>query len=321
MANYVLKRLLQFVPVFFGVTALVFLLLRLAPGDAAHDRLQDRGMDLTAENLRAVKAELGLDRPIWTQYGRWLGAVLRFDLGASILSGEPVSAELARRFRKTAYLALPAMLLTLIAAFPLGLLAALYQGRLWDRITRIAAVAVMSIPAFCLGLVFILVFSVNLGWLPSFGAGSPAHLVMPCLVLSIASAAQYARFIRSALLEELSKEYVRAARARGIGRLTILVFHGMKNALIPIITSLGMSLALMLGGSAVVEKVFSWPGMGACLIDAVLNRDYPVVQGCVLLYAFIFAGINLAADLFCIILDPKLRPAGRLAQNRSISDE
>jgi peptide/nickel transport system permease protein len=312
LSNYIVKRLLHFIPVFFGVTVLVFFLLRAAPGDAAHTRLQDRGMDLSEENLAVARAELGLDRPVWAQYGRWLGAMFRLDLGNSLMSGEPVTGELARRFRLTLRLALPAMALALITAFPLGLLAALRQGKLWDKITRVAAIAAVSIPSFCLGLVLILVFSTTLRWLPSFGAASPSHLVMPCLVLFIASAAHYTRFIRSVLLEELSMEYVRAARARGIGTLTILVFHAARNALAPIITSLGTSLALMLGGSAVVEKVFSWPGMGSCLIDAVLNRDYPVVQGCVLLYALIFTGINLVADMACIITDPRV---GRALEN------
>jgi peptide/nickel transport system permease protein/nickel transport system permease protein len=310
--GYVVKRLVHFIPVFFGVTALVFFLLRLAPGDAAHIRLQDRGMDLSEENLAAARAELGLDRPLWGQYVRWLGAVFRLDLGVSIVTGEPVAGELGRRFRLTLYLTLPAMALVLIAAFPLGLLAALHQGKLWDRITRFAAIAAAAVPSFCRGLVFILVFSTGLRWFPSFGAGSPRHLVLPCLVLFIASAAHYTRFIRSALLEELSKEYIRAARARGIGTWTILIFHGIRNALIPIITSLGMSLSLMLGGSAVVEKVFSWPGMGSCLIDSILNRDYPVVQGCVLLYAFLFTGVNVLTDMICILLDPKV---GRNARN------
>jgi peptide/nickel transport system permease protein len=307
VGGYIVKRLLHFIPVFFGVTALVFFLLRVAPGDAASIRLQDRGMDLSEENLAGVRAELGLDRPLGVQYGNWLGAVFRQDLGNSIVTGEPVIGELKRRFRLTLRLTLPAMVLVLLAAFPLGLLAALYQGRFWDKITRIAAIMMMSIPSFCLGLVFILVFSARLRWFPSFGAGSPVHLVMPCLVLFTASAAHYTRFIRSTILEELSQEYVRAAKARGISAWTILVFHGIKNALIPIITSLGMSLSLMLGGSVVVERVFSWPGMGSCLIDAVLNRDYPVVQGCVLLYALMFTGINLFADILCVMLDPRVK--------------
>jgi peptide/nickel transport system permease protein len=315
VGRYIAKRLLQFIPVFFGLTILVFCLLRLAPGDAARIKLQDRGLDLSAESLASARAELGLDRPILAQYGSWLSAILRLDLGNSIVSGEPVARELARRFRMTLLLTLPAKIVVVIIAFPLGLLAALHQGKFWDRITRIAAIVVMSVPSFCLGLLGILIFAVTLRWLPSFGAGSTdklvslTHLIMPCLVISIAATAHYTRFIRSALLEELSKEYVRAARARGIGRETVLLRHGMKNALIPIFTSLGMSLALMLGGSAVVEKVFSWPGMGSGLIDAVLSRDYPVVQGCVLLYAFIFSGINLLTDILCIILDPQVRRA------------
>jgi peptide/nickel transport system permease protein len=304
--------------VFFGVTALVFFLLRLAPGDAASIRIQDRGMDLSEENLAAARTELGLDMPGWVQYGRWLGALFRLDLGNSIVSGEPVIGELRRRFGLTLRLTLPAMALVLVAAFPLGLLAALYQGRLWDRITRIFAIVMMSVPSFCLGLVFILVFSANLQWLPSFGAGTPAHLIMPGLVIFIASAPRHTRFIRATLLEELSKEYVRAAKARGIDAWTILICHCIKNALVPILTSLGMSLALMLGGSAVVEKVFSWPGIGSCLIDAVLNRDYPVVQGCVLLYAVIFTGINLVTDIGCIILDPKV---GKVVRNSARGGE
>jgi ABC-type dipeptide/oligopeptide/nickel transport system permease component len=310
------RRLLRFIPVFFGVTALVFCLLRLAPGDAAFIRLRDRGQDLSAEALAAVRAEMGLDRPLWEQYGRWLASLARLDLGRSLMTGEPVARELARRFRMTAALTLPVMALTLLAAFPLGLLAARRQGWFWDGLTRFTSIAGMSVPPFCLGLLCILIFSVRLRLLPSFGAGSPAHYIMPCLVLAVPAAAHYTRFIRSALLEELSQEYVRAARARGIAPGTILFAHGLRNALIPVVTSLGMNFALLLGGSAVVEKVFSWPGMGSCLIDAVLNRDYPVIQGCVLLYAVLFAGINLLSDLLCRYIDPKQRrtsgPAGQI---------
>ncbi|GHV71959.1 glutathione transport system permease protein GsiC [Spirochaetia bacterium] len=302
MAKYIAKRLLQFIPVFFGVTVLVFFLMRLAPGDAARLKLNDRGMELSAENLSAVRSELNLHRPIWIQYGRWLGDALKGELGRSIFSGEPVKQELVRRFSKTLYLTLPVMLLVLILALPLGILAARFQGKCWDHLTRITAIAGMSIPSFCLALVFILVFSVTLRWLPSFGSESAAHFIMPTLVLTLASAAHYTRFIRSSLLEELSKEYVRAGRARGIKTGTLILSHGLRNALIPIVTSFGMNFALLLGGQAVVEKVFSWPGMGSCLIDAVLNRDYPLVQGCVLLYAFLFSILNLVTDILCMIL-------------------
>ncbi|GHT78841.1 ABC transporter permease [Spirochaetia bacterium] len=296
---------------FFGVTALVFCLLRLAPGDAAYIILQDRGVDLSRESLAKARSELGLDKPLPVQYGAWLKGVLKLDLGNSLLTREPVSAELSRRFRMTLVLTLPSMALVVLIAFPLGVLFAVYQGKIWDTIGRIAAIAAMSVPAFCAGLLCILLFSVRLRWLPSFGAGTPAHMVMPCFVLAASSAAHYTRLIRSALLEELSKEYVRAARARGVGQKNLIYAHAMKNALFPVLTSLGMSFALMLGGAAVVEKVFSWPGMGMYLIDAVIRRDYPAVQGCVLLYAFLFTFVNLAVDILCIVLDPRLNRAGQ----------
>jgi ABC-type dipeptide/oligopeptide/nickel transport system permease component len=228
-----------------------------------------------------------------------------------VLTHEKVSVELSRRFRMTVLLTLPSMALVVLIAFPLGVLSAVYQGKTWDTVSRITAIAAMSVPAFCAGLLCILFFSVRLQWLPSFGAETPAHFVMPCFVLVIGSAAHYTRLIRSALLEELSKEYIRTARARGVGPKDLIWAHAMKNALLPVLTSLGLSLALMLGGAAVVEKVFSWPGMGMYLIDAVIRRDYPAVQGCVLLYAFLFTLVNLAADILCIVLDPQARRAGR----------
>jgi peptide/nickel transport system permease protein len=303
----VLKRLLQFVPVFFGVTALVFFLMRLAPGDTAYILLRDRGLDVSSEAVAETRHELGLDLPPALQYGRWLSSVLRLRLGNSLITGEDVAPELLRHFRMTLLLTLPSLTLVLIFAFPLGALSAVYKGRLWDSLTRLGAIACMSIPAFCVGLLLILIFSVRLKWLPSFGAGGLPHLLMPCFVLSLGPAAHYTRLIRSALLEELSAEYVRAARSRGIGPFTILVFHAMKNALVPILTALGMSFALMLGGQAVVEKLFSWPGLGKYLIDAILARDYPVVQGCALFYAFLFAALNLAADIVCMGIDPAVR--------------
>jgi peptide/nickel transport system permease protein len=284
--------------------------LRLAPGDAAYIRLQERNIDLTPQALAAARAELGLDRPLIEQYGRWLNDIAHLKLGASIISGEPVAEGLARHFRITLLLAVPSIIFTMMIAFPLGIFSALRQGKLTDGITRAAAIVFMSVPGFCLAFIFILIFAVRLKWLPSFGVGRGGvntfvHLVMPCLTLGILGAAYYMRFIRSALLEELSGEYVRAAKARGINTMRILVFDALKNAAIPITSSLGISLALMLGGQAVIEKVFSIPGIGAYLIDGVMRRDYPVVQGCVLLYAFLFVTINLAVDMLCIALDPK----------------
>ncbi|MDR0524945.1 MAG: ABC transporter permease [Spirochaetaceae bacterium] len=306
MKNYMIQRLSQCVAVFFGVTVLVFFLIRIAPGDAAYIHLQDLGLDLSKERLASIREELGLNRPIPIQYLLWLRDVLRLDLGISLQTGEPVLRELILHFRRTVTLAFPVILSIPVFAFPLGILCAIYQSRFLDGFLRLFIIVMMSIPSFCLGLILILFFSVHLKWLPSFGAGTPAHRILPGLTIAIGSIAYYTRFIRGAFLEEFAKEYIRCARARGV-KLSGLVRSAAKNALIPIVTSLGMSLALMLGGSAVVEKVFSYPGVGKYFIDAVMRRDYAVVQGCVLLFAFLFAGLNLASDLMCGALYPASR--------------
>lgn len=313
MKKLLMQRLLQCAPVFFGVTILVFFLLRIAPGDGAYLRLHDLGLDPSPEALAEIRESLGLNRPIPVQYLVWLRDLLRLDLGRSLATGEPVIAELSLHFRWTVALTLPVILVIPAAAFPLGLLSALYQRRLWDGAIRWPVILIMSVPSFCLGLLFILLFGVHLKWLPSFGAGTPAHSVLPALTLALGSIAYYARFIRAVFLEEFAKEYIRAARARGVGRPG-LVRSALKNALIPVITSLGMSAAMLLGGSTVVEKVFSWPGVGKYFIDAVLRRDYQVVQGCVLLFAVLFVSINLIADMLCLLLDPLLRRNGTEAR-------
>lgn len=295
------------IPVMLGVTALVFVLLRLAPGDAARIRLEDIGIDPSPEALAQMRGELGLDQPVAAQYIRWLGGVLRLDFGNSITTGQPVISEFLSHFRWTWQLALPALLVIIAIALPAGVLSAMHQGRALDNASRVASMLVLSIPGFCLGLMLVMLFSVGLGWLPSFGAGTAAHMVLPCLTLALGSAASYTRLVRAALLEELSREYIRAARARGVKPWRLVCRHALPNAALPLITSLGMNLALMLGGSAVVERVFSWPGVGKLLIDAVLKRDYNVVQGCVLMFAFFFVLVNLLADLLCMALDPKAR--------------
>ncbi|GMO35825.1 MAG: nickel ABC transporter permease subunit NikB [Termitinemataceae bacterium] len=299
--------------VFFCVTALVFCLLRLAPGDAAYIRLKDRGIDLTSSALAAARAELGLDKPIIKQYFLYLNSVLHFDFGVSITNNENITSGIERHFKTTLLIAIPSFLFILIVAFPIGILSALHQKKLFDNASRLVSLVFMSIPSFCLALTAILIFSVRLKWLPSFGiSGSSTteicrHLVMPCLVLGSSGGAYYGRFIRSAILEELSSEYVRAAMLRGIDCKTILIFGVLRNASIPIVSSLGMSFAMLLGGQAVIEKVFSIPGLGRYLIDALLQRDYPVALGCVILYVFLFTIINLLCDIICIILDPKIR--------------
>ncbi|MDR2494138.1 MAG: ABC transporter permease [Spirochaetaceae bacterium] len=304
MRKLLVRRLLHFFPTLFGVTALVFFLMRAAPGDGAYLRLRELGLDPSAEAVAAIREQLGLNRPLAAQYLAWLKDVFRLNLGTSLTTGEPVRTALARHFRWTLRLTAPVIPAILLAAFPLALASAL--NRRFDRAARAVLLVVMSVPSFCLGLLLIFLFSVRLRWLPSFGAGTKAHLALPVLTLSAGAAAYYARFIRAVLLEEFSKEYVRAARARGVRQRDILRAV-LKNALIPITTSFGMSFATLLGGSAVVEKVFSWPGVGKYFIDAVLRRDYPVVQGCALLFAVVFVSANLTADIACLFLDPRAR--------------
>ncbi|MDR0721946.1 MAG: ABC transporter permease [Treponema sp.] len=307
MLGYVLKRLLHFIPVLLGVTVLVFALLRLAPGDAARLRLVARGFDPSPEALRELRETLGLNRPLGEQYLRWLGDIGRLDFGRSVVTGKPVLTEYLLHLKASGALGFSALLFSAGIAFPAGVFSAMFKGRAFDALCRAAAITFLSIPSFCLGLFFILFFSVTLGWFPSFGFGSFRHLVLPVLTLGLGSAAQYTRFIRSVLLEEFSKDYIRAARARGIKPVALVWGLALKNAAAPVLTTLGMHLALLLGGSAVVEKVFSWPGAGKYLIDAILQRDYPVVQCVVICLACFFAGINLLTDILCMLIDPQLR--------------
>ncbi|MDR3210001.1 MAG: ABC transporter permease [Oscillospiraceae bacterium] len=311
MRKIILTRLGSFAAVLFCVTILVFALMRLAPGDAAYMQLEEFGVDLTAENLDAARVRLGLNKPMAAQYAHWLGRVLRLDLGRSSVTGRPVLPEFLAHLKYTALLSVPALLLIVVIAVPLGALSAMYERRALDHLTRGASILLLSAPAFCVGLALILLLSVRLRLLPSFGAESPKHLIMPCVTLSLGAIASYTRFMRGAVLDELSRDYVRAARARGIAPGVIVWRGAMRNAAIPMVTSLCMSLGLLLGGSSVVEKIFSWPGVGKFLIDAIMQRDYAVVQCCVLLFAVFFAALNLAADLICMGLDPKLRTAGR----------
>lgn len=304
------KRLAQFTAAFFGVTILVFVMLRAAPGDAARLYLGERAIDISEETVARARRELGLDRPPAAQYLSWLAGVARLDWGVSSATKEPVVRVIAPRLRVSALLALPVLAAIVLAAFPLGLCCALGQRGAFDTLIRAAAVALGSVPSFCAGILLILFFSVKFRVLPSFGAGSAVHYLMPGLTLALGAVAYYTRLVRSSFLEEFSKEYIRSGRARGIRPLT-LARSAAKNAALPVISSLGLSLAHLLGGQAVVEKLFGLPGMGSCLIDSVMRRDYAVTQGCVLVYVLLFSLINLAADLFCLWLDPKIR-AGKV---------
>ncbi|MDR2510169.1 MAG: ABC transporter permease [Spirochaetaceae bacterium] len=302
-ALFVLRRILQLVPVFFGVTFLSFMLIRAAPGDAARFVLAERGIDLSGAALEKTRRELGLDAAAIVQYGAYIKAVLRGNLGRSYITKEPVTAELGRRFRVTALLSLVSMTLALAAAIAAGALCAVKQNTAFDRIVRVICLFGLSLPAFCLALLLIAAFALKTRLLPVFAGGGIARYILPCVTLTSGGAAYYTRFIRAALLEDFSKPYILAAKARGLSTAAI-VRAAMKNASLPVLSSLSMSLAFLLGGNIVVEKIFAIPGVGSCLIDGITKRDYAAVDGCVLLYAAIFSLLNLISDIACARIHP-----------------
>lgn len=303
MGMFVARRVLQFIPVFLGVTFLSFLLIRAAPGDAAHFFLAERGIDVSADALRSARKELGLDTAIPRQYAAYLQAILSGNFGVSHLTKEPVAKELARRFRVTFLLSVSSLAAALAISLAAGALCALRHNSGFDKAVRFLSLLGLSLPSFCLAFALIVLFGVKLRALPVFGGTGPARYILPCITLVTAAAAYYTRFIRAVLLEEFSKEYIQAAKARGLS-LFAIVRASFKNASLPVLNSLGISLAALLGGNIVVEKIFALPGVGSYLIDGIIQRDYAVVDGCVVLYAALFSLLNLAADIACAAIHP-----------------
>jgi len=304
MSGYFLRRLLQAVPVAFGVVTVVFLLLHMLPGDPVEIMLGESAVPALKNELRT---ELHLDRPILVQYGEFLAGLPRGDLGTSFRSRQPVVREIARRFPATLLLSAASILVAVLVAFPLGVLAAMRRGKAADVGSGFAAMLSLAIPNFLLGPLLVLVFSVQLGLLPVSGYGTARHLILPAATLGTGMAALLMRMIRATLLEELHKEYVTAAAARGLSRRAAVTVHALRNALVPVVTALGLSFGAVLGGSVIAETIFAWPGIGRLLIQAIDARDYPLVQGCVLVIALCTVAVNLATDLLCAHLDPRIR--------------
>jgi peptide/nickel transport system permease protein len=304
VSRYFFRRLLQAIPVAFGVVTIVFLLLHMLPGDPVEIMLGESAVPALKEELRR---ELHLDRPILVQYGEFLAGLPRGDLGVSFRSREPVAREIARRFPATLLLAATSILVAVGVALPLGVLAAMRRGKAADIVSGFAAMLSLAIPNFLLGPLLVLVFSVQLGILPVSGYGTARHLVLPAATLGTGMAALLMRMIRATLLEELDKEYVTAASARGLSRRAAVALHALRNALVPVVTVLGLSFGAVLAGSVIAETIFAWPGIGRLLIQAIDARDYPLVQGCVLVIALCTVLVNLATDLLCARLDPRIR--------------
>jgi glutathione transport system permease protein len=304
MLHYLLKRLLGLVPTLLLVAVLVFLFVHLLPGDPA--RLA-AGPDANAETVALVRQDLGLDKPLPEQFVRFGLGALRGDLGRSVRTKRPVATEIGERFWPTFWLTVAAMAWSVTIGMAIGVASAVWRNRWPDRVGMTLAVSGISFPAFALGMVLMQIFSVELGWLPTVGADTWRHYILPSLTLGAAVAAIMARFTRSSFVDILKEDYVRTARAKGLGEWIVVVKHGLRNALIPVVTMMGLQFGFLLGGSIVVEVVFNWPGMGRLLVDAVDMRDYPVIQGLVLLFSLEFVLINLVVDVLYAVINPAIR--------------
>lgn len=304
MWRYVLKRVLLALPVLLGVSVVVFVAIRLIPGDPAQIMA---GQAATEEVVRQIRQSLGLDQPLPVQYLYFLRSVVRGDLGRSLFNGAPVVEELRQRFPRTVRLALASMVVASLIGIPAGILAATRHLSWLDTLVMLVALVGVSMPVFWLGLNLILVFSVRLQWLPAFGYETWRHLLLPSFTLGAASAAIVARMTRSSMLEVLGQDYIRTARAKGLAERVVVNRHALRNALIPVVTVLGLQLGTLLSGAVLTETVFAWPGIGRLLVDAVLARDYPIIQGATLLIAATFVALNLAVDLLYGLLDPRIR--------------
>jgi peptide/nickel transport system permease protein len=307
VASYIGIRLLHLVPVLLAVSVVTFGLIFLAPGDPAEVYLRSVGEPVTAQAVAALHQAWGLDKPLPLQYVTWLGQVLRFDLGTSLRTGEPVATAISSRVPNTLLLGGVAIVFALLLSLPLGVAAAVFRNTWVDHVCRLFALVGAAVPNFWLAFLLILYLSVRLGIFPTMGTGTVRHLVLPATVLALGLAASYARLLRASLSETLSQDYIRTARAKGLSLGPVVLKHALKNALIPFVTVLGMSLGNLLGGSVVVEAIFSWPGLGKFAWDAITIRDYPAVQGTVLVMALMFVLANLLVDLSYRLLNPRLR--------------
>jgi ABC-type dipeptide/oligopeptide/nickel transport system permease component len=304
VVRYLVRRLLLTIPVILGVATLVFSLIHLVPGDPAEAML---GESASAKDIAELRTRLGLDRPLTEQYGAFMTGLVRGDLGVSFRTNQPVTTAIAERVPATVELALAAMAVAIVVAVPLGIIAAVKRGTLADHTAMTIALAGISIPNFWLGPMLAIVFAVYLGWLPVSGRGGWESLILPAISLGAALAAILARMTRASLLEELRELYVRAARARGVTRMRAILRHALRNSLIPLVTILGLQFGAVLTGAVITETIFAWPGIGRLLIQSIGARDYPVVQGCILLIATTYVTVNLLTDLLYGVLDPRIR--------------
>lgn len=307
MVRYILKRLLQLVVVLLGVTFLTFMITQATPSDAAEMKYVSMGMMPSTELLEKTREEMGLNDPVLIQYGRWLGNVLHGDLGESSKFGESVWTQMTRKLPMTLKLAGVSLIVVIVSSFPLGILSAVKKNKVADYMIRFLSFFGVSMPNFWLALLLMYIFAVRLGWFKVVSTNSVQGMILPVATLTIPMISSYARQIRAALLEELNANYVIGARARGIPERRIIWGHVLPNAILPIVTLLGLSVGHLLGGAAIIETIFSWQGIGNMVVEAIRVRDYPLIQGYVIWMAIIYVMVNLIVDITYRLLDPQIR--------------
>ncbi len=305
MLQYILRRILLIIPVMLGVSVLVFSIMAMTPSDPARLMLGERA---PAEQVQALRERLGLDQPVIVQYARWLGRVVQLDFGRSVRSGRPVLEEILQRLPATMELALLATLVSIMVGVPIGVLSATRPNSVVDHSATVFAFTGLAMPVFWQGLMMILIFSVVLGWLPSSGRlGGWQHYVLPTLTLATSAVAAITRMTRSTMLEILTQDYIRTARSKGAIERAIVYRHALSNALIPVVTVIGLQFGGLLAGAVITETIYAWPGIGRLAVDAISAKDFPVVQGVVIMFALTYALVNLIVDVTYAYLDPRLR--------------
>ncbi|MCP4023673.1 MAG: ABC transporter permease [Desulfobacteraceae bacterium] len=304
MINFLLKRLLSIIPVLLGISLLLFFMLRMLPGDPAQVLA---GQMASPEDIEMIRTQLGLDQPVYIQYAAFLKRLVHLDLGRSARTQNPVTQEIWARLPNTILLALCAITLACAFGIPAGIIAAVRPYSWVDYLVTLASLIGISMPVFWLGIMMMILFSMTLNWLPAGGIGTWKHLIMPSFTLAAFVVAFIARMTRSSMLEVLSQDYVTTARSKGLQENLIIVKHALKNALIPIITVVGLQFGMLLGGAVLTETVFAWPGIGRLIVDSILARDYAMIQGTILIFGLLYTLINLLVDLIYAFVDPRIR--------------
>jgi peptide/nickel transport system permease protein len=304
MLSYVAKRFLAMIPVLIGISILLFFMLRMLPGDPAQVLA---GQMASPAEIETIRKQLGLDRPVYEQYLSYLSRLVRLDLGRSARTQNPVIEEIWARLPNTVLLAVVAISLACLFGIPAGIISAVRPYSWVDYVVTMGTLFGISMPVFWLGLMLVVVFSVVLRWLPAGGTGSWQHVVLPSVTLASFVVAFIARMTRSTMLETLSQEYIITARSKGLEEKVVVIKHALKNALIPIVTVVGLQFGLLLGGAVLTETVFAWPGIGRLIVDSILARDYPVIQGTILIFGLLYILVNLAVDLLYAVIDPRIR--------------